>query len=80
MITIGCDFHSRSQQIAMVDTETGEVLERVAGSHDTHFVSWAFRSSAIRLWQANIIDLHRALRILCRGLFGHPRYDCGKRI
>ncbi len=25
---IGCDFHTRSEQIAMLDTETGEVVER----------------------------------------------------
>ena len=28
MLMIGCDFHTRSQQIAMVDTETGEIVER----------------------------------------------------
>jgi transposase len=28
MIIIGCDFHTRSEQIAMMDTETGEVVER----------------------------------------------------
>lgn len=28
MLIIGCDFHSRFQQIAMVDTETGELIER----------------------------------------------------
>ncbi|SRR6266567_908370 len=28
MIIIGCDFHSRFQQIAMLDTETGEVVEK----------------------------------------------------
>ncbi|MEJ2009669.1 MAG: IS110 family transposase [Acidobacteriota bacterium] len=28
MIIIGCDFHSRWQLIAMLDTETGEVVER----------------------------------------------------
>ena len=28
MLIIGCDFHSRFQQIAMVDTETGELVER----------------------------------------------------
>jgi len=27
MLIIGCDFHSRFQQIAMVDTETGELVE-----------------------------------------------------
>src|SRR5882757_10965750 len=28
MIIIGCDFHTRYQQIAMLDTETGELVER----------------------------------------------------
>ena len=28
MLIIGCDVHSRFQQIAMVDTETGELIER----------------------------------------------------
>jgi predicted flap endonuclease-1-like 5' DNA nuclease len=28
MLIIGCDFHTRFQQIAMVDTTTGEMIER----------------------------------------------------
>ena len=28
MILVGCDFHSRYQQIACVDTETGDLIER----------------------------------------------------
>jgi transposase len=28
MLIIGCDFHSRFQQIAMLDTQTGEIVER----------------------------------------------------
>jgi transposase len=28
MFTIGCDFHTRFQQIAMMDSQTGEVIER----------------------------------------------------
>jgi len=28
MLVIGCDFHTRFQQIAMVDTTTGEIVER----------------------------------------------------
>ena len=28
MIIIGCDFHPRYQQIAMMDTETGELVKR----------------------------------------------------
>jgi hypothetical protein len=29
MIIIGCDFHTRYQQIAMMDDSTGELVERV---------------------------------------------------
>jgi len=29
MPIIGCDFHSRFQQIAMLDPQTGEVIERL---------------------------------------------------
>jgi len=28
MLIVGCDFHSRFQQIAMVNTETGELVKR----------------------------------------------------
>ena len=28
MLMIGCDFHTRFQQIAMMDSQTGEILER----------------------------------------------------
>ena len=28
MLIIGCDFHARFQQIAMLDGETGEIRER----------------------------------------------------
>ena len=28
MLIIGCDFHTRFQQIAMLDAETGEIVER----------------------------------------------------
>ena len=28
MIIIGCDFHTRMQQIAMLDPSTGEIIER----------------------------------------------------
>jgi hypothetical protein len=35
MLIIGCDFHSRFQQIAMADSETGEFIERrLAHSND----------------------------------------------
>ena len=28
MVLIGCDYHTRFQRIAMVDTSTGEMTER----------------------------------------------------
>lgn len=28
MLIIGCDLHTRYQNVAMVDTETGEIVER----------------------------------------------------
>jgi len=28
MLIIGCDLHTRTQQIALLDTETGELVER----------------------------------------------------
>ena len=28
MLMIGCDFHTRFQQIAMMDSQTGEIIER----------------------------------------------------
>ena len=28
MILVGCDFHTRFQQIATVDLQTGELIER----------------------------------------------------
>ena len=28
MIMVGCDFHTRFQQVAMLDPTTGEVIER----------------------------------------------------
>ena len=31
MLIIGCDFHTRYQQIAMLDEATGELIERRAG-------------------------------------------------
>ena len=40
MLIIGCDFHSRFQQIAMLDPQTGEVIERRL-EHETEIsFSW----------------------------------------
>jgi hypothetical protein len=33
MMIIGCDLHTCYQQIAMLDTETGELLERKNAAH-----------------------------------------------
>jgi hypothetical protein len=48
MMIIGCDLHTRYQQIAMLDTDTGELVERrlehesgeVGGPHNAVFVVW----------------------------------------
>ena len=37
MLIIGCDFPSRSQQIAMVDTKTGELMEHGNGEAKKKF-------------------------------------------
>jgi len=34
MLIIGCDFHTRYQQIAMLDESTGELIER-RGDHES---------------------------------------------
>jgi hypothetical protein len=58
MLIIGCDFHTRYQQIAMVDEATGEFVERrldhesgEAGvPHAPRFSEpWVFRSLGIGL-------------------------------
>ena len=35
MPIIGCDFHSRFQQIAILETETGELVEQRRLDHDS---------------------------------------------
>jgi hypothetical protein len=34
MVIIGCDYHPSAQQIALVDTDTGELKERRLGHRD----------------------------------------------
>jgi len=43
MLIIGCDFHSRFQQIAMLDTQTGEITERRL-EHETGEAEQFYRS------------------------------------
>jgi hypothetical protein len=40
MMIIGCDLHTRYQQIAMVDTETGEFVERRLGLNVDRINLW----------------------------------------
>ena len=44
MLIIGCDYHPSFQQIALVDTETGEMQERRLQHREG-------RISSIALWQ-----------------------------
>ena len=41
MLIIGCDFHTRYQQIAMMDEATGELVERAGGEPLVEVVSEA---------------------------------------
>lgn len=43
MLIIGCDFHSRFQHIAMLDTQTGEIVERRL-EHETGDAEQFYRS------------------------------------
>ena len=40
MMIIGCDLHTRYQQIAMLDTETGELVERRLEHEATGHTHW----------------------------------------
>jgi transposase len=69
MLIIGCDFHSRFQQIAMVDTETGEYSERCL-PHDAERQAHQFyaalpepalvgiESTGYSLWFAELLEEH----------------------
>jgi len=45
MIIIGCDFHTRYQEIAWLDTDTGEIherrLEHAGDEVRTFYVAWS---------------------------------------
>ena len=43
MTLVGCDLHSRNQQVAVLDTDTGEVQERRL-AHDDHAVEQFYDS------------------------------------
>ena len=43
MTLVGCDLHSRNQQVAVLDTDTGEVQERRL-AHDDHTVEQFYGS------------------------------------
>jgi hypothetical protein len=38
MKIVGCDLHTRYQQIAMLDPETGELIQRPRVAHPLRFV------------------------------------------
>ena len=77
MIIIGCDFHTRQQTIAMLDTETGEIVNVTLG-HEANKVR-EFYSKLPRPVQVGIdatgsmpwfLNLMEELGIECR--VGHP--------
>ena len=50
MLIIGVDFHSRFQQIAMVDTETGKLVERRLDHTAVRQRSFARSCKSQRAW------------------------------
>ena len=52
MTFVGCDFHTRQQHVAVLDTDTGEMQERRL-AHDDHAVEQfypTFRTSSRGCW------------------------------
>src|SRR5580704_8540567 len=71
--TIGCDFHSRFQQIAMLDDQTGEIVER------RRFSIWIRLNRPARLIVSNPV----ALSSIPDPTTGSPRQGrspCGTRV
>ena len=77
MKIVGCDLHARQQSIAMVDTETGEFMEKIV-SHEGHAVREFYaalegpvvvglEATGAMQW---FLELLEELRIECR--VGHP--------
>lgn len=77
MQIIGCDLHTRQQTVAMLDTTTGEVVEKTLlheGSHVREFYSALPRPVRVGIeatgsmhWFVNLME---ELGIECR--VGHP--------
>jgi hypothetical protein len=55
MVIIGCDLHSRHQVIAMLDTETGEVITRQL-EHESGEAKKFHPSLHRRLLHRNIVN------------------------
>jgi|tagenome__1003787_1003787.scaffolds.fasta_scaffold20986322_2 hypothetical protein len=60
MLIIGCDYHPGFQQIALVDTDTGELSERrllhVGNAQTTTRAKWRTSMSAYRSVLENVLD------------------------
>ena len=65
MKIVGCDLHTRYQQIAMLDTETGELIERrLEHAHGEARAFYASLQGQVRVGMVVVPDLtchHRAL-------------------
>lgn len=70
MIFVGCDFHSHFQRIAMLDTETGELIER-SSSHENGEAKqfYAPLSTPARIGLESTSNTQRFERLL--GELGH---------
>ncbi len=80
-MTIGCDFHTRYQQIAMLDDATGELTERRAGGRVAHEFEAPSRNRTRSNLPSPTKTVPHALRISKHAEFLQPQlsYACSPR-
>jgi hypothetical protein len=65
MKIVGCDLHARQQSIAMLDTETGELTEKITRSEGN-----AVRDCYAALEDAVVIGIETTGSMQCERAFG----------
>src|SRR5438128_12685430 len=73
MIIIGCDYHPGFQQIAFVDTETGELNERRLGHREE--AEQFYRQLKVSGKQVRIRIEASAHRRWCERLLSEPQFE-----
>jgi transposase len=67
MIIVGCDYHPSFQQIAFVDTETGELKEqRLAHREGAEEFYRALAATVSSVWGWRPVDIARWFEVQCR--------------